>query len=80
MTLTPVRPIPEPRVIKIFMAVIYDCKRNFQAKGRESTVNRALDGSIYPGQKLAPFSLKIILLRVKKDNKLYSRLVMPSSG
>jgi hypothetical protein len=29
--------------------------------GRESTVNRALDGSIYPDQKLAPFSQKIIL-------------------
>jgi hypothetical protein len=25
--------------------------------GRESTVKRALDGSIYPGKRLVPFSL-----------------------
>jgi hypothetical protein len=48
--------------------------------GRESTVNRALDRSIYPGSNLAPFSLKIIGLDVKTHNKVYSRLVTPSGG
>jgi len=48
--------------------------------GRESTVNRALDGSIYPGQKLAPSSKKMILLGVKKHNNLYLKLVTPSGG
>ncbi len=48
--------------------------------GRESTVNRALDGTIYSGYKLAPFSQKIILLGAKKHNNLYLRLVTPSSG
>ena len=47
--------------------------------GRESTVNRLLDGNIYPGEKPVPFSL-IFLLGVKKYNNLYLRLVMPSSG
>jgi hypothetical protein len=50
------------------------------SNGRESTVNRLLDGSIYAGEKLVPFSLKFFLLGVKKYNNLYLRLVTPSSG
>jgi hypothetical protein len=38
--------------------------------GRESTINRALDGSIYPSKKLVPFSLKLFLLGVKKYDNL----------
>jgi hypothetical protein len=44
-----------------------------KVNGRESTVNRLLDGSIYPGQKLVPFSLKFHLLGVKKYNNLFFR-------
>jgi hypothetical protein len=32
-------------------------KRKDSSNGRESTVNRSLNGSIYPGKKLVPFSL-----------------------
>ncbi len=53
--------------------------KNLAFNGRESTVNRALDGSIYPGYKLAPSSQKIVLLGVRKHNNLYLRLVLPSS-
>jgi len=47
--------------------------------GRYSAVNRALDGSTYPGKKLVPFSLckKIV---VKKCINLYLGLLMPSGA
>ncbi len=47
---------------------------------RESTANRVLDGSTFPGQKLVPSSLSEKNLVVKKRNNLYLELVMPSSG
>ncbi len=47
--------------------------------GRESTVNRVLDGSIYP-IKSSEFLLEFFLLGVQKHNNVYLRLLMPSSG
>jgi len=47
--------------------------------GRESTVNRALDGSIYL-IKSSKFLLEFFLFGVQKHNNLYLRLLMPSSG
>jgi hypothetical protein len=46
-----------------------------RANGRESIVNRLLEGSISPGSKLVPFSLNFFLVIVKKYNNLYLRLV-----
>jgi hypothetical protein len=50
------------------------------ANGRGSAVNSALDGSIYPRQKLVPSSLFKKYLVVKKCNNLNLGLVTPSSG
>jgi hypothetical protein len=41
-----------------------------QDNGRESTVNRLLDGSIYPGEKLVPFSLNF--LRMLRNSTTYT--------
>ncbi len=46
--------------------------------GRESTVNRALGGSTYPGKKLVHSSLCKKNLVVMKHCNLYLGLVMPS--
>jgi hypothetical protein len=47
--------------------------------GRVSTINRALDGSTHPGQKLVPSALRKKIV-VNKHNNLYFGLIMPSSG
>ncbi len=41
--------------VSLFVSFIY------YVNGRESTVNRVLDGSIYPGEKLVPSSLKVFV-------------------
>ncbi len=48
--------------------------------GRESTVNRALDGSTNPSLKLVLSSICEQNVIVKKCNGLYSGLVTPFSG
>ncbi len=48
--------------------------------GKESTVNRALGDSTYPGEKLVHFSLCKIFLVVMKHSNLYLGLVLPSAG
>jgi hypothetical protein len=47
--------------------------------GRESSINRALDGSTYPSSKLMLSSLCKKKLVVKKCNNLYLGLLMPTS-
>ncbi len=47
--------------------------------GRESAINRALDGSTYPGWKLVPSSLCQKKFAVKKRNNLYLVLGAESS-
>ncbi len=53
-------------------------KRN--VNGRESTVNRALDGSTYPGEKLVHSVFGKINYGGLKSNSLYLGLVLPSDG
>jgi hypothetical protein len=53
--------------------VLRACAKNI-TNGRESIVNRALDGSIYPNA----FHFGIFLIGVMKHDNLYLRLVMPS--
>ncbi len=48
--------------------------------GKESTVNRALGGSTYPGKKPVRPSLCKIILVVMKHSNLYLGLVLPSGG
>jgi hypothetical protein len=48
--------------------------------GKESTGNRALGGSTYPGQKLVRSSLCKKILVVMKHSNLYLVLVLPSGG
>jgi len=49
--------------------------------GKEATVNRALDGSTYPGKKLAHSVFgKINYGGLKKHNSLYLGLVLSSGG
>jgi hypothetical protein len=38
--------------------------------GRKSTLNRLLDGSIYPSEKLVPFSLNIFFVRCLEIQQL----------
>jgi hypothetical protein len=49
-------------------------------KGKEATINRALDGSTYPGQKLVHSVLGNINYGGLKHNSLYLGLVLPSGG
>jgi hypothetical protein len=48
--------------------------------GKESTVNRALGGSTYPGKKLVRSSHCKKFLVVMKHSNLYLGLVLPSGG
>ncbi len=48
--------------------------------GKESTVNRALDGSTYPGLKLVHYVFGKINYGGLKHNSLYLGLVLPSGG
>ncbi len=48
--------------------------------GKEATVNRALDGSTYPGLKLVHSVFGKINYDVLKHNSLYLGLVLPSCG
>ncbi len=50
------------------------------ANGKEATVNRALDGSTYPGQKLVHSVFGKINYGGLKHNSLYLGLVVPSGG
>ncbi len=52
----------------------------FSCNWKESTVNRALDGSTYPGWKLAHSVFGIINYGGLKHKSLYLGLVLPSSG
>jgi hypothetical protein len=54
--------------------------KSIEIKGRESTVNIALDGITYLSEKLVPSSLCGKKLFVKEHNNLYLGLVTPSSG
>jgi len=51
-----------------------------QSNGKESTVNRALGGSTYPGQKLVHSSLCNFLKIVMKHSNLYLGLLLPCGG
>jgi hypothetical protein len=59
-------------------AVAFKQNRNV-SNGRESAVNRAIDGNTNPSLKLVPSSLCKKDLVVKKNHLLYLELVMPSS-
>jgi len=48
--------------------------------GKEATVNRALDGSTYPGKKLLHSVFGKINYGGLKHNSLYLGLVLPSGG
>jgi hypothetical protein len=48
--------------------------------GKESTVNKALGGSTYPGLKLVRSSLCKFFLVVMKHSTLFLGLVLPSGG
>jgi hypothetical protein len=48
--------------------------------GKETTVNRALDGSTYPGLKLVHPVFGKINYGGLKHNSLYLGLVLPSGG
>jgi hypothetical protein len=48
--------------------------------GKEATVNRALDGSRYPGLKLVHSVFGKINYGVLKHNSLYLGLALPSGG
>jgi hypothetical protein len=52
----------------------------YQINGKEATVNRALDGSTYPGQKLVHSVFGKINYGGLKHNMLYLGLVLPSGG
>jgi hypothetical protein len=48
--------------------------------GRESAVNRALDGSTYPGKSSCPLLFAKKIVSCMKCNNLYLGLVTPSNG
>jgi hypothetical protein len=50
-----------------------------EPNGRESAINKVLDGCTYTGQKLVPYSLCKNIIVYKKHNNLYFGLGMPSS-
>jgi hypothetical protein len=50
------------------------------SNGKEATVNRALDGSTYPGQNLVHSVFSKINYGVLKRNRLYLGLVLSSGG
>jgi len=52
----------------------------YPINGKEATVNRALDGSTYPGQKLVHSVFGKINYGGLKHNMLYLGLVLPSGG
>ena len=52
----------------------------YQINGKEATVNRGLDGSTYPGQKLVHSVFGKINYGGLKHNSLYLRLALPSVG
>ncbi len=52
----------------------------FRGNGKESTVNRTLGGSDYPGKMLVLSSLCKFFLVVMKHSNLYLGLVLPSGG
>jgi hypothetical protein len=51
---------------------------NKHCNGKEATVNKALDGSTYPGQKLVHSVFGKINYGGLKHNSLYMGLVLPS--
>jgi hypothetical protein len=51
-----------------------------KSNGKEATVNRALDGSTYPGQKQVHSVSGIINYGSLKHNSLYLGLVLQSGG
>ncbi len=56
-------------------------KKDMQFNGRESAINRALNGSTNPWLKASAFfSLQKKLVSCMKHINIYSGLVMPSSG
>jgi hypothetical protein len=50
------------------------------SNGKEATLNRALDGSTYPSQKLVHYVFGKINYGGLKHNSLYLGLVLPSGG
>jgi hypothetical protein len=56
------------------------CASGAMSNGKESTVNKALGGSPYPGKKLVRSSLCKFFLVVMKHSNLYLGLVLPSGG
>ena len=56
------------------------CSQVPLANGKEATVNRALDGSMYPIQKLVHSVFDKINYGGLKPNSLYLGLVLPSGG
>jgi hypothetical protein len=53
---------------------------NQHLKGKEATVNKALDGSTYPGKKLVNSVFGKINYCGLKHKSLYLGLVLPSGG
>jgi hypothetical protein len=52
----------------------------YLANGKEANVNRALDGSTYPGLKLVHYVFGKINYGGLKHNSLYLGLALPSGG
>ncbi len=55
-------------------------KNNVCVNGKKATVNKALNGSMYPGQKLVHSVFGNINYGGLKHNSLYLGLVLPSGG
>ncbi len=66
-------------VLKYFVECLKGLEAN-RDNGKEATVNRALDGSTYPGLKLVHSVFGKINYAGIKHNCLYLGLVLPSSG
>ncbi len=56
------------------------CQVKTCSNGKEATVNRVLDGSMYPGKKLVHSVFGKMNYGGLKHNSLYLGLVLPSSG
>jgi hypothetical protein len=69
--------------MKSVLKYFFECLKGLEANrgnGKEATVNRALDGSKYPGLKLVHSVFGNINYGGLKHNSLYLRLALPSSG
>jgi hypothetical protein len=66
-------------VYKLLLFPITISFNSISSNGRESAINRAIDGSTYPGKKVVPSSLCKQNLVIKKHKKIYLGLV-PSRG